>query len=87
MKIVPAAIFVAAAVSAQTFTSTTTGVVTDASNAPVSNAKVSITNKATRETRAVESNATGRYTFSRLAPGKYTLRVTQAGFTNMSPRH
>ena len=80
MKSFPAAILVASALLAQTFTSTTTGLVTDASNAPVSNAKVSITNEATREMRAVESSATGRYTFSQLAPGKYTLRVTQAGF-------
>lgn len=65
---------------AQTFTGTISGVVSDAGGANVAKATVSVTNESTRELRTSETNADGRYTFSQLAPGSYTLKVTQTGF-------
>lgn len=70
----------AVALFAQTFTGAITGVVTDSGGANVPNAKITIINDATRETRAVESNTEGRYTFAQLPPGTYSLRVVVSGF-------
>lgn len=64
----------------QTYTGTITGVVSDAQGAKVAGAKVTLTNLATKETRALDSNEEGRYTFAQLQPGLYSIQVTMAGF-------
>jgi hypothetical protein len=64
----------------QTYTGTITGIVSDAQGAKVTGAKVTLTNLATLETRSVNSNEEGRYSFAQLQPGTYSLRVSMAGF-------
>lgn len=66
--------------SAQTSTSSIYGEVTDAQNAAVVGAKVTLTQVATNAVRTTESDATGRYQFMGVPPGKYTLKVEQNGF-------
>ena len=67
-------------VSAQTFTSTLTGVVTDQTGAVIPGAELTLTNTATGETRTLKANSEGRFTFTQLHPSSYTLRVAHAGF-------
>ena len=67
-------------VSAQKFTATIRGVVTDKSGALVPNASVEIVNNGTGDTRTVTSNPQGEYVALELNPGTYTVTVKQPGF-------
>lgn len=67
-------------VFAQVTTADVLGTVTDNSGAVVPNAKVTLTNLATNETRTVQSNSEGEYTFTFLKPGNYSVKVEGSGF-------
>ena len=63
-------------------TGTVQGTVKDPSGAVVPNASVTLTQVATQQqTKAVTTSA-GTYSFAFLAPGVYSLSVTQSGFEN-----
>src|SRR5437870_9497894 len=67
--------------NAQTTTSGgLSGVVTDPSNALVPNADVEIKDNAKGTTQSTKTDREGVYRFFFLAPGRYTLTVTHAGF-------
>ena len=66
--------------SAQKFTGTIRGAVTDKSGAVLANAEVSVTNDATGDVRNVKTNQSGEYVAVELNPGTYTVEVKQAGF-------
>jgi hypothetical protein len=67
--------------NAQTTTSGgLTGVVTDPSQAVVPDAAVEIMDHAKGTTQSTKTDREGVYQFSFLAPGRYTLTVTHAGF-------
>jgi hypothetical protein len=57
-----------------------TGTVKDPTGAVIPNARVSITNTSTNETRATTSNGAGIYDFSGLNHGTYTLKAEAQGF-------
>lgn len=66
---------------AQELAGTITGIVTDPSGAVIPNAKVVIAqNGVNGASRAVETNSSGSYTATNLAPGNYTITVTAPGF-------
>ncbi len=69
----------AASVFAQTAGSIN-GTVTDASQAVVPDAQITLTNAATGGIREVVSSREGYFTIVDLAPGSYNLRVAAAGF-------
>lgn len=56
------------------------GTVTDPSGAAVPNAKVTITNVATRSAKTVNSNSSGFYNSGSITPGSYKIRVEASGF-------
>src|SRR3954464_4251265 len=56
------------------------GIVTDASQAPVPGATITITNKQTGAVRTVVSGADGGYRITDLEPGRYTVNVELQGF-------
>jgi outer membrane receptor protein involved in Fe transport len=60
------------------------GTVMDSSGAVVANARVSVTNSDTRQTRETIADAQGRYMLSNLVPGKYTLNVSAQDFQPLS---
>jgi len=64
-----------------TNTGTIAGTVTDASNAVVNGAAVTLTDAATRTSRSATTNDAGRYIFVDVAPGTYDLSVSKAGFS------
>ncbi len=69
--------------SAPTFAQTAgtiLGVIKDASGGVVPNAKVSITNVGTGETRTANTGDDGSYRFPALQPGNYNLKVEAAGY-------
>ena len=66
--------------SASAQTSSITGTVTDITGAVVPRAKVSALNKATNATRSTETNDSGTYRVTNLAPGTYNIVIEKAGF-------
>ena len=64
----------------QSDTSQIVGYVRDASGASVPNAKVIASNEATGIERHIETDDSGRYFFTKLAPGDYQLTATKEGF-------
>jgi hypothetical protein len=61
-------------------TSAIVGQVTDASNATVPGAKVTITSRETGLKRSVTTDEAGRFNFPQLKPGDYSVRVEAEGF-------
>src|SRR3989442_4814024 len=68
-------------VRAQSIYATLTGVVSDASEAVIPNAKVVVTNMASGDVRRTSTNADGYFTFASLPVGAYKLSIDAAGFT------
>ncbi len=68
------------AVAAQVATGSIRGIVTDPTNAIISGAKVTASNKATGAERVATTNSAGEYQFSALAPGEYEIKVMMNGF-------
>ena len=60
------------------------GYVTDPSGAVVPNAKVTVTNEGTKESRAVSTDAQGHYTFTNLVPAPYAVTVSAPGFQSFT---
>jgi len=56
------------------------GTITDPAGAVVPDAKVQLNNTDTNETKETVSNAAGQFTFPGVAPGKYKVTITKAGF-------
>src|SRR5215469_8277533 len=61
-----------------------TGLVTDPSGAAVTDAKVTLTNLGTTETRNQPTNADGLYSFVNLVPGNYQVEVEKSGFKHIT---
>jgi hypothetical protein len=57
-----------------------TGLVTDASGAPVGSAPVNVTNNDTNTATHVVTTSTGEYNVPNLTPGTYRVEVTAPGF-------
>ena len=74
------AILVGSVLRAQTTTGSVVGVVTDATNAVISSAPVSLTNTQTADRRTANSDANGAYQFLNVPPGEYRLEVEKTGF-------
>ena len=75
-----AAIFTMFAAQALAQEATIVGTVTDPSGAAVANAAVTITNNDTGVARNLPTNSDGQYVAPDLHIGRYTVRVTAAGF-------
>src|SRR5262245_425228 len=73
-------LFLATALSAQTFRGTILGTVTDPNGAVVSGAKVTVKNMATGLERSTTTDEAGNYTVAELPIGPYDVRVEQSGF-------
>jgi protocatechuate 3,4-dioxygenase beta subunit len=65
---------------AQEFRATLTGRVLDSTGAPLPNAKVSVKNTGTGESRAVTTDAGGYYLAPLLNPAVYSVRAEAVGF-------
>ena len=63
-----------------TSTGTVAGSVTDSSGAVVAGATVTLTDIATKASRAETTNAAGRYVFVDVTPGIYNVAISKAGF-------
>jgi hypothetical protein len=75
-----AATLVSLAQAQQTDTGTIAGKILSAAGAPISGAKVTITNRSTGQTSVVDTDATGSFTSPGLPPDDYTLRADARSF-------
>src|SRR5580704_11503591 len=74
-----ATLLIAPVIHAQ-ITGTLTGTALDQSGAVVPQAKITLLNQASRDTRSTTSNAVGYFTFAGVVPGTYAVTVEAAGF-------
>ena len=74
-------IFGANTASAQSNAGTVNGSVTDATGALIPGAKVTLTDPATKSSRAVTTNKDGLYIFTDVQPGTYNLTSAKTGFS------
>src|SRR5258708_4794745 len=74
------ALFVVAVASAQSGNADITGMVKDPSGAPVAGATLSLTNQDSGVARSGVADSEGRYRFSAILPGRYSLKTEAAGF-------
>jgi hypothetical protein len=65
---------------AQLITADVLGTVTDAAGAVIANAKVTVVNTATSETRTAQTSGSGDYVVNLLPPGAYTISVEAPNF-------
>ncbi|HZS04484.1 MAG TPA: TonB-dependent receptor [Blastocatellia bacterium] len=73
-----------ASASAQTFTATLTGTVTDPGGAAVPNVKVVATNQGTKLDYTAQTSDSGVYTIPFLPVGKYVVTIEAAGFKRLA---
>ncbi|MFY9528305.1 MAG: TonB-dependent receptor [Candidatus Acidiferrales bacterium] len=66
--------------NAQLYTGSVTGVVTDPSGAVVPSANVTLLDEQKGYTFSAKTDATGRYIFRQVPPGKYSVTVEASGF-------
>ena len=83
-RISAALLFTAAACFAQDYRARVQGLVTDASQASVPGAKVSLRNINTGVESTRETDGTGRYIFDFVEPGTYTIASEMPGFAKIS---
>ncbi|HZQ53636.1 MAG TPA: carboxypeptidase regulatory-like domain-containing protein [Bryobacteraceae bacterium] len=74
-------------VFAQSDVGTITGFVRDPTGAVVPNAKVTIKNEATNESRTVTTDNSGHYTVTNLLPGSYEMTAEVAGFKKFDSKN
>ena len=70
----------------QTSTSSLSGTVTDGSGAAVAKAMVVLTNDGTQTSVEATTNGSGYFSFPVIQPGKYSLKITAAGFSAWQER-
>src|SRR5262245_9446914 len=72
-----------APVLAQQITATIRGTVTDATQAVIAAAKVTVSNESTGLTRSTTTNSAGNYSFPNLPVGSFQVSVESAGFKSV----
>jgi hypothetical protein len=71
---------------AQTITGSITGSVTDPNGSVIPGATVTITSDKTNEVRNITTNDEGRFSFTAVQPGLYTVKVEREGFQSLERR-
>ena len=76
-----------ATASAQSVTGSVSGFVTDSSGGVIVGASVTLSNDANGAARTDVTNEEGRFIFSALQPGIYTLRIEREGFQRLERKN
>jgi hypothetical protein len=65
---------------AQSVTGQISGTVTDSADSAIAGASAQLTNDLTKQVRSLTTESSGRFIFTDLVPGNYTIHVTHPGF-------
>ena len=84
VALVAAVSFAAAPASAQSMAATLSGTVKDPTDAAIPGAKITLTNRATHESRSLLTNETGLFVAPDVDPGTYDISVEKQGFKVLS---
>ena len=76
-------LIVSAGAWAQTFYGSVVGTVNDSSGAAVVQASVTLTNTATADRRAGQTDGAGNYQFVNIPPGQYRVEIERPGFQRL----
>jgi hypothetical protein len=68
-------------------TASVSGIVTDTDDAAVAHAHVALLNAETNDTRTVESDSQGAFSFSAVPGGRYSVRINATGFASWKIRN
>jgi Carboxypeptidase regulatory-like domain len=71
---------------AQNAVATLSGTVTDSSGSPVAKAKINVSNVFSGQTAETQTDASGRYSVSKLGPGNYEVTALADGFPTSKSR-
>ena len=77
--------FSSGSANAQVLYGSLVGNVTDQNGAVVPDARVTITNKGTGQTREAATNSSGEYSINNILPGVYDIKITKQGFNTARP--
>ncbi|MGI8745749.1 MAG: carboxypeptidase regulatory-like domain-containing protein [Bryobacteraceae bacterium] len=83
LRLCLAALFLFAAIFAQSPLGTVSGLATDPTGAPISDAALTITNARTGVKQTTKTNSAGTYSLPNLIPGTYKVIATAAGFRDL----
>ena len=78
-----AVVMAAAPAFAQSNYGVVRGIVSDASGAVLADSTVVLTNAGTKVSRTTRANGSGEYVFNAVEPAKYSIKVTQSGFSEV----
>ena len=70
-------------IQAQSVTGSISGTVTDSAGGVIPNATVTIIHEQTGDSRNVTTNEEGRFLFSAIQPGLYTVKIEHTGFQTL----
>ena len=73
-------VFCATPALAQVISGTVVGLIQDSSGGAITGAAVTLTNVNTAQAYDAKTDESGRYTFSNVLPGTYSLKISQKGF-------
>ena len=79
-------IFVSVRLPAQNSAGTISGTVSDSSRSPVANAKITVNNVFSGQAAEAVTDASGRYSVSKLGPGNYEVSAVAEGFPTSKSR-
>src|SRR5437016_11905920 len=77
------AMLLSAPAFAQSITGTVSGLVTDTNGAAIPGANVTLISNQKGDTRSDTTNDSGRFSFSAVQPGTYSIKIEQKGFQAM----
>lgn len=76
-------LFIVVNIPAQSVTGTISGTVTDPNGGVIPGATVTLTSKRVGNTRTVNTNEEGRFTFAAVQPGEYSVLIEHQGFQKL----
>ena len=80
-------LFLSMPAMAQSVSGSISGIVMDSSSAVIPGVAISLSNERTGDSRGLMTNEQGRFIFSAIQPGSYTIKVELPGFQTLEQKN